>query len=100
MTRESRRVTAQGARPMEAAMEKRTMKKTVVSAAIVLAAMLGILTPSWAQAGQAWPVPSVDPARDVPGVKEVPDATTDYKVLFDVGTCASADESGTRGRGR
>jgi len=65
-------------------MEKRTMKKTVVSAAIVLAAMLGISTPSWAQAGQALPVPGVDPARDVPGAKEVPDATTDYKVLFDV----------------
>ena len=65
-------------------MEKRTMKKTAVSAAIVLAAMLVILTPAGAQAGQALPVPGVDPARDIPGAKEVPDATTEYKVLFDV----------------
>ena len=37
-----------------------------------------------AQTSRALPVPGVAPARDVPGAHEVPDATTEYKVLFDV----------------
>ena len=59
-------------------------KKTAVATGLVLIVTLGMSSPSWAQAGQAWPVPGVDPARDVPGAKEVPDAKTEYKVLFDV----------------
>src|SRR5215831_11240602 len=35
------------------------------------------------QSAQALLVPGVDAARDVPGAKELPDAKTDYKVLFD-----------------
>lgn len=62
------------------------MKKTVMSVAILFTLTLGMSSPSWAQAGQALPVPGVDPARDVPGAKEVPDAKTEYKVLFDVAT--------------
>jgi intracellular sulfur oxidation DsrE/DsrF family protein len=34
--------------------------------------------------GQALPVPGVGAARDVPNAKEIPDAKTEYKVLFDV----------------
>jgi intracellular sulfur oxidation DsrE/DsrF family protein len=37
-----------------------------------------------AQAGQALPIPGVEPARDLPGAREIPDAKTEYKVLFDV----------------
>jgi intracellular sulfur oxidation DsrE/DsrF family protein len=44
---------------------------------------LGIPAGVRAQTG-ALPVPGVAPARDVPGAKEMPDAATDYKVLFDV----------------
>ena len=34
------------------------------------------------------PIPGVAPARDVPNAKEIPDATTEYKVLFDVAKAA------------
>ncbi len=38
----------------------------------------------WAQSGRALPIPGVEPARDVPGAHEVPDAATVYKVVFDI----------------
>jgi intracellular sulfur oxidation DsrE/DsrF family protein len=62
------------------------MKNTAVSAAIFFALTLGACSPSWAQARQALPIPGVEPARDVPGAREIPDSKTDYKVLFDVAT--------------
>ena len=63
------------------------MKKIAVCAAM-LATVLAYSSPARAQAGQALPVPGVDPARDVPGAKEMPDPKTEYKVLFDVATAA------------
>jgi intracellular sulfur oxidation DsrE/DsrF family protein len=32
---------------------------------------------------QSLPIPGIEAARDVPGAKELPDTTTEYKVLFD-----------------
>ena len=61
------------------------MKKTVMSVAIVLAGMLGMAGQVGAQGTQTLPVAGVEPARDIPGAKEIPDANTEYKVLFDVG---------------
>ncbi len=49
--------------------------------ALLFAALLTLATPAWAQL----PVPGVEPARDVPGAQELPDPTTEYKVLFMVG---------------
>ena len=63
------------------------MKRLLVYAAMVLAT-LGTSGSVWAQAGQALPVPGVEPARDIPGAKEIPDAATEYKVLFDVAQAA------------
>ena len=58
------------------------MKHTLLAVAFVaLAAIVG--GPSGLHA-QALPIPGVEPARDLPGAKEIPDANTDYKVLFDV----------------
>jgi len=66
------------------------MKHTLVAAAVLaLAAIVGL--PSGLHA-QALPIPGVEPARDVPGAKEIPDAKTDYKVLFDVGRAAPKPE--------
>lgn len=56
-------------------------------AASVLALVTIVGTHSALQA-QALPIPGVEPARDLPGAKEIPDATTEYKVLFDVGSAA------------
>ena len=60
------------------------MKRALVPAISMLAAVLltcnGVTR---AQSVQPLPVPGVDPARDVPGAKELPDPKTDYKVLFD-----------------
>jgi len=63
------------------------MKRMFVSVAMVLA-LLGTSDLSWAQAGQTLPVPGVEPARDLPGAKEIPDAKTEYRVLFDVAQAA------------
>ena len=59
------------------------MKRTLVGVTMVFG-LLGTSDAAWAQAGQPLPVPGVEPARDLPGAKEIPDATTEYKVLFDV----------------
>jgi intracellular sulfur oxidation DsrE/DsrF family protein len=37
---------------------------------------------------QSLPIPDGDVAKDVPGAKEVPDAKTVYKVVFDIATAA------------
>jgi len=60
------------------------MKKAILGIGLTLALLCGMSGPSSAQGGQALPIPGVDPARDVPNAKEVPDAKTEYKVLFDV----------------
>jgi len=60
------------------------MKKAVLGAGLVLALMFAMSGAPGAQTGQTLPIPGVDPARDVPNAKEVPDAKTEYKVLFDV----------------
>jgi len=59
------------------------MKRMFVGA-LTLIVLVVASDSAWAQAGQALPVPGVEPARDLPGAKEIPDATTEYKVLFDV----------------
>jgi intracellular sulfur oxidation DsrE/DsrF family protein len=51
-----------------------------MSAAAVSVMCLAAATPA---RSQELPVPGVDAARDVPNAKEIPDAKTDYKVLFD-----------------
>src|SRR5678815_781348 len=62
------------------------MKKTVIGLALVLVAMEGSMA---LRAQSGLPVPGVEPAKDIAGAKEVPDAKTEYKVLFDVGSAAS-----------
>ncbi|NOT27674.1 MAG: DsrE family protein [Acidobacteria bacterium] len=55
--------------------------KTQIVAALSLVALF-LAAPNAAQA-QALPIPGIEAASDVPGAKELPDATTEYKVLFD-----------------
>ncbi|MCC7031430.1 MAG: DsrE family protein [Acidobacteria bacterium] len=42
-------------------------------------------------AAQALPVPGVDPARDVPGAKEMPNPNVAHKVVFDLATANPKD---------
>ncbi|MEP7116168.1 MAG: DsrE family protein [Acidobacteriota bacterium] len=54
----------------------------------LLALLLGaslIATPA-ALSAQALPVPGVEPARDIPGAKEMPNPAVVHKVVFDMGT--------------
>lgn len=57
--------------------------KTALRYALMLAFLVPVASPASAQSADL-PVPGVAPARDVPNAKEVPDKTTEYKVLFDV----------------
>lgn len=54
----------------------------VVRSFLLLSAMALMATPAFAQ----WPVPGVEPARDVPGAKEMPNPNIEHKVVFDVAT--------------
>jgi len=59
-----------------------TTKRLVTGIALMIA--LAVPARSWAQSNEGLPVPGVAPAHDVPNAHEMPDAKTDYKVLFDV----------------
>lgn len=65
-------------------MLNRTMRVMTIAACLLAAA-------AGARA-QTWPVPGVEPARDVPNAKEMPSKTTVHKVLFDMGTANPKDE--------
>jgi intracellular sulfur oxidation DsrE/DsrF family protein len=65
------------------------MRQTVVTTVLALAVTLTLSGAALGQTGQGLPIPGVDPARDVPGAREVPDPKTEYKVLFDVASAAS-----------
>jgi len=64
------------------------MTRTRSTSAFLFAALLALATPAWAQL----PVPGFEPARDVPGAKELPDPNTEYKVLFMVGAGPKPNE--------
>ena len=55
-----------------------------------LGALLLVASPLHAQ---VWPVPGVDPARDVPGAKEMPNPNIVHKVAFDMGSANPAGET-------
>lgn len=62
-------------------MRRRVMVMTLAAA---------LLTAGLADA-QTLPVPNVQPARDVPGAKEMPDTTAVHKVVFDMATANPKD---------
>jgi intracellular sulfur oxidation DsrE/DsrF family protein len=65
--------------------------KWKTGAALLVAAMLGVVTWVWAQSRPAGdlPVPGYSAARDVPGAHELPDPAMTYKVVFDVAKAAT-----------
>ena len=59
------------------------MRRACAFGVAMLVILFGVFQLSSAQ-DAALPIPNVAAARDVPGAKEVPDKSTEYKVLFDV----------------
>ena len=60
------------------------MRQTLLAGVAISALVLGSALPALAQA--PLPVPGVEPARDVPGAKEMPDPKIVHKVVFDMAT--------------
>lgn len=59
------------------------MRHSVIAGLTVGLLLVGGAGPSLAQ---TLPVPGVEPARDVPGAREMPDPTVVHKVVFDMAT--------------
>jgi intracellular sulfur oxidation DsrE/DsrF family protein len=66
------------------------MRQTLLTGIVLPALLLGLAVPALAQG--PLPVPGVEPARDVPGAKEMPDPKIVHKVVFDM---ATANPKGT-----
>lgn len=60
------------------------MKRVLAGAIAVFACAIVCAAVTRAQSTGALPVQGIDPARDVPGAKLVPDPKTTYRVLFDM----------------
>ena len=65
------------------------MKRILARLLFVLIAAVFVGSVVFAQSARTLPVPGVDPARDVPGAKLLPDPKTTYKVLFDMAGAAA-----------
>lgn len=62
----------------------------IIRLALLVAACVA---PAWPALAQSLPVPGVEPARDVPGAREMPNPAIVHKVVFDVATAGpKADE--------
>src|SRR5262245_1070224 len=58
---------------------KHLIARVALPVLVVIAGSAGV-----AQTTQSLPVPGVDPARDVPGARLLPDPKTTYRVRFDM----------------
>jgi intracellular sulfur oxidation DsrE/DsrF family protein len=60
------------------------MKPLIRRFALSLAAATACIALLGAQSVGSLPIPGIDPAKDIPGAKNVPDPTLTYRVLFDM----------------
>ena len=68
------------------------MKHLLMAGVLAAGAMFGYAGQAWTQTGETLPIAGQAPAKDIPGAKELPDAKTDYKVVFSVAANAKDDE--------
>jgi intracellular sulfur oxidation DsrE/DsrF family protein len=68
------------------------MKTSLVASALVVGGLLGYSAKAWTQTAPALPVPSQKAAQDIPHAHELPDPSTDYKVVFSVAAVVKPDE--------
>ena len=68
------------------------MNKTMIAAALAVGVMFGYSSRVWTQTDQKLPMAGVAPAKDFAGAKELPNPSTDYKVVFSVSAKVKDDE--------
>src|SRR5215471_16518814 len=68
------------------------MKNLMIGGALVVGVMVGYVGRVSMQADETLPIAGQAPAKDFAGAKELPDAKTDYKVVFSVAANAKDDE--------
>ena len=68
------------------------MKHLLMAGVLAAGAMFGYAGHAWTQTEEKLPIAGQAPAKDFAGAKELPDATTDYKVVFSVAANAKDDE--------
>lgn len=68
------------------------MKNLMVVGAVVVGVLVGYEGRAWTQTEEKLPIAGQAPAKDFAGAKELPDAKTDYKVVFSVAANVKDDE--------
>jgi hypothetical protein len=68
------------------------MNKAISAAVLAAGVILGYSGHAWTQTDAKLPLPGYNAAKDIAGAKELPDPSTDYKVVFSVAANAKADE--------
>jgi hypothetical protein len=68
------------------------MNKVMIAATLTVGVMLGYSGRAWTQTDRVLPVAGYNPAKDIPGAKELPDPAVDYKVVFSVAANAKENE--------
>src|SRR5262245_58925650 len=68
------------------------MKSLMIVSTLGAGLMFGYAGRAWTQTEERLPIAGQAPAKDIPGAKELPDAKTDYKVVFSVAANAKDDE--------
>jgi intracellular sulfur oxidation DsrE/DsrF family protein len=69
-------------------MRKVTMISLWSGGAVLLAVLIGLSGSAIAQSAQPLPIPGYEAAKELPGMKEMPDPNMTYKVVFDISKAA------------
>src|ERR1035441_2297329 len=69
-------------------MRKVTMISLWSGGAVLLAVLIGLSGSAVAQSAQPLPIPGYEAAKELPGMKEMPDPNMTYKVVFDISKAA------------
>jgi intracellular sulfur oxidation DsrE/DsrF family protein len=68
------------------------MHKIMIATTLAIGIMLGYSGRAWTQTDHKLPLAGYEAAKDIPGAKELPDPSVDYKVVFSVAANAKPDE--------
>jgi intracellular sulfur oxidation DsrE/DsrF family protein len=68
------------------------MNNLMIVTTLAVGVMLGYSGRAWNQTDSKLPLAGYDAAKDIPGAKELPDPSVDYKVVFSVAANAKPDE--------
>ena len=68
------------------------MNRLMIATTLAVGVMLGYSGRAWTQTDPKLPMAEYKAATDIPGAKELPDPSVDYKVVFSVAANAKPDE--------